>query len=143
MRLRNQGVVSDDVEAALWHQLERRAEVGIVSSKNLARIAADTKEVRAVLDRQLLDRGWKNPAAGKPRGILALIGILAVVGAVFCGVVAGAGGTWWPVIGTVAFGVLAIAAFVMSATYSPLTLEGQEAALAVEGVPGWPEGRGG
>ncbi len=128
VRLRDQGVVADDVESALWRQLEARGSIGIVSSKDLARIAADTSPLKDVLDRQLLERGWKDPAAGKPRGILGMIGIAAIAGAVFCAIVAGSGGTWLPVIGAIAFGAAAIAAFWMSAKFSPLSLDGQDAA---------------
>jgi hypothetical protein len=129
VRLRNDEAVTDEVEVAVWRQLEKRAHIGIVSSKDLSRIAADQKEIRKALERQISAAGWKDPHASGDKGWLGLIFVVALLLAIFTVVVAAAGDTWLPVIATVALAIVAIAALVMLGSYSNLSLAGQEAAL--------------
>jgi uncharacterized membrane protein YgcG len=129
VRLRNQDLVQNEVEATLWSQLERRATLGVVSSKDLAKISADFGDVRKLLDGQMLAAGWKDERAGKHKAGLGII-IAAGLGlGVLSFAVAIAAGSWLAAIGVVAMAALVVAAIVMIAGYSSLSRAGQEAAL--------------
>jgi hypothetical protein len=128
VRLLNRDFLTDDIEQAVWVALEKRAELGVVSSKNLARVAADTGDITREIKRQMLEAGWIDEAASGRKALLMTIFVIAFGLAVFSGVVAGVGGVWLPIIGVVALAGLAFAAIWMFSTYSGLSRSGQEAA---------------
>ena len=129
VRLVDRRLVSDDVEAALWGELERRADEGVVSSKNLNKVAADSKAVRQAVERQMRDQGWRDADAGGNKAGLMMIFVFAVVLLVFTAVVAAVGEQWLPVVAIAALAALAVTAMVMYSDYSGLSRQGQEAAI--------------
>lgn len=129
IRILQRGPVADEVEETVWRELEGRAEAGVVSSGELQKLAGDTKAVREVLERQMRAEGWLNLQAAGRKATLFIIGVLALVTAIFGGVVAGIGEKWLPVIGVAPLAALAIAAFIMGGTYSNLSRQGQQAAI--------------
>ncbi len=129
VRLLDHTLVRDEVEEAVWTALEKKAEIGVVSSKNLARAAGDTGDMNKAIKAQMSAMGWMDDEAGGRKALLIGIFIVTAGLAIFSGIVAGAGGTWWPAIGAVALGAVAIAAIVLYGNYSSLSRSGQEAAL--------------
>lgn len=129
VRLLDHTQVRDEVEEAVWAALEMKAEVGLVSSKKLARAGADTTPMVAAIKARMGAEGWLDPEAPARKAWLMVIFVVAFALAVFFGIVAGAGGTWWPVIGTAALVGAGIAAIVLYSNYSSLSRCGQEAAL--------------
>src|SRR5690606_8633609 len=98
VRLLDRTLVRDEIERPVWDRLERHAENGVVSSKNLAKVAQDSKPVREAIRRQLLAEGWLDPDAPGRRAILAGVSGIATILAIFCTIVAVAAGEWRPVI---------------------------------------------
>lgn len=129
VRLLNEALTSSDIDRALWRALADRSEDGIVASKNLQKIAGSTSLLAPLIKRSMIEAGWTNDAAAKPRAWLVLIGLLAAGLGIFGVVVAASGGGWGMLLGIVALFGVALAAFTMATIYSPLTREGQEAAL--------------
>jgi uncharacterized membrane protein YgcG len=129
VRLRNGDLVRDEIEAVVWSQLEKKARMGVVSSKDLARIAADSGDRDKALDNQMVIAGWKDERAGSRKLGLGLIAALALGLAVFAVVVAAVGEAWWATVGAAALAIVAVLGIVNLTRYSSLSLAGQEAAL--------------
>ena len=129
VRLLDRTLVRDEIERPVWDRLERHAENGVVSSKNLAKVAQDSKPVREAIRRQLLAEGWLDPDAPGRRAILAGVSGIATILAIFCTIVAVAAGEWLPVIAIVPLVAVAVTAIVCFSAYPTLTPRGQEAAL--------------
>lgn len=129
VRLVDRDLVRDDVEVAVWNVLAKRAEDGVVSSKNLQKVAADSKSVRKVLEEHMRIQGWRDPSAtGNKTGLMLIF--LAAAGFAFVNtIIAISGGQWLPVIGIVALVALAAIAIYQFSKYSSLSQEGQEAAI--------------
>lgn len=129
VRLMDRRPVNDDVEAALWAQLERRAEDGVVSSKDLAKLTVDGKPVREVVRAQMRAEGWLAEGVGAERAGLVVIAVVAAALAVFGVVVAAAAGAWLPLVAVAPLTVVALAALGFLFAFSGLSRRGQEAAL--------------
>lgn len=129
VRLIDPGPVRDDAEATLWTQMEKRARNGVVSSKELAKVAQDSGPVRKAIKQQMHEAGWLDTDAPARRAILVAISTVAAILAIFGVIVAVAAGEWWPVVGIVPLVALAVTAIVFFGTYPTLTPRGQEAAL--------------
>lgn len=130
LRLVDQRPVGDDVEVAVWAELENLADDGVVSSKNLAKLAGRTKAPFAAIRRHMRANGWLNGAANRAKGGLYAIGFVALGLAVFTGVVASNGDNWWLAgAGVAALAVVAVVAITLGSVYSGLTRAGQEAAI--------------
>jgi uncharacterized protein (TIGR04222 family) len=129
VRLVDPGPIRDDIEATLCSQLESRARNGVVSSKDLANVAADSKPVREATKRQMLAEGWVDPEAPGRRAVLLAIFLAAGLLAVFGVIVSIASSNGLPIIGVVALLALAVTVLVFYSRYPTLTPEGQEAAL--------------
>jgi uncharacterized membrane protein YgcG len=128
VRLLDHTLVRDEVEETVWAALEKRAKVGVISSKDLARAAADMGPTREALKEQMRSADWLDEEATGRKAMLIGIFVVTFGLAVFTGIVAGSGGTWWPVIGTVALVAVGPAALVLYSKYSSLSRTGQEAA---------------
>lgn len=122
--------VKDEVEAALWVELEKLADGGVVSSKNLTKLAGKTRTVFGVIRDQMRANGWLNEAAGRARFGLYTIATGAFVLIFLVGLVASNGDNWWLAgTGIAALTVVAVVSFLFVMTYSALSREGQEAAI--------------
>lgn len=129
VRLRRGGEVRDEVEAAVWRELENLASGDVVPSKQLQELSGKTKGPFAAIRAQLDANGWDNPAAGRDRGALYGIGAVAFLLAIGALIVGGNGGHWLGAgIATALLAMVAVAAFVMGASYPTLSVAGQEAA---------------
>jgi uncharacterized membrane protein YgcG len=128
LRLVDRGPVRDEVEATLWVMLKSRAQNGVVSSKDLTKVAGSSA-VRMVVESQMRAAGWLDAGAVRAKAGLMMICLVAVFLALFSLVVAGAGGQWLPVVGFVASAALAAIAWGLYSRYSGLTRSGQEAAI--------------
>lgn len=109
--------------------MEKRAEHNVVSSKNLSKAAADSKEVRAAVGRRMQAEGWRNDDAKAKRIYLISIFIAAVAFAVFGAIVGIAAETGFTFVGVAALAALAVTALVFFGLYPTLSVRGQEAAL--------------
>lgn len=129
LRLVDRGRVRNEVEAAVWELMDKRAENGVVPGEHLMKVAGDSKAVRTVVASQMRAAGWLDAGAVRRRAGLMVIGLLAVLIALFSLVVAIAGGMWLPVVSLVASAAVAAIALSLFAAYSPLSRTGQEAAI--------------
>lgn len=129
VRLLDRGLVRDDIEAALWNELDQRAEQGMISGKNLAKSATDSTAVRAAVTDRLRNEAWLDERAGGRKAGVMTIALVAFVLATFSVVVAAVGENWLPAPGIIALAILAVAAVVMFDRYSRLSRTGQEAAI--------------
>ncbi|MEJ7837748.1 MAG: TPM domain-containing protein [Thermomicrobiales bacterium] len=129
VRLLDESLATSEFDRALWSGLVSRADGDLVPSKELQKVSTDTKLLAPLVDTGLRSNGWTDGSSTKPRAWLVVIGLLAIGFGIFGIVVAAMGGGWMMLIGTIALFGVGIAALVMSATYSPLTREGQVAAL--------------
>lgn len=129
VRLLDELLASSKIDRTLWSALVSKAEGNLVSSNELQKVAGDTNMLGPLVDAELRSAGWADGSSTGPRAWLVVIGLLAIGLSIFGIVVAASGGGWPILIGIVALSFVGIAALVMSAGYSPLTREGQEAAL--------------
>jgi uncharacterized membrane protein YgcG len=129
VRLLDHTLVRDEVEETVWAALEKKAEIGVISSKNLARAATDLGPTREAIKEQMRAAGWLDGDAAGRKALLAVIFVVAIGLAVFTSIVAAVGGIWLPAIGTVALVALGIGAVVLHSKYSSLSRIGQEAAM--------------
>lgn len=127
-RLIDPGPLRDDIEMTLWSQMEQRAENGVVSSKELAKVAQDSSAVRKAIDERMREEGWLNPDAQARRVLLIVIAIVAALLAGGSVIVAVAAEDWLPVIGIVPLVALSILGVVFASLYPTLTPAGQERA---------------
>ncbi len=139
IRLLDHGLVRDDVEETLWRELEKRAEDGNVSSKNLQKTASDSSAVRKAVERRLIEGGWLDPAADHKRAPFLAIFVLATLLAIGSFVVAIVGGTWLPVVGLAALAGVAVAALVF---LQPVPNPHTGRAGRVDALEGLPQGTG-
>jgi uncharacterized membrane protein YgcG len=128
IRLVDQNQVQGDVQQLVWDQLSSKAESGVVSTKNLAKIAQNNQPLKQLLQNKMNEAGWTDPAATRNKSVLVIIVIIAVALAIFGFAVGMASGNWMPAIAVVALLVAALGAAAMSFTYSSLSRRGQEAA---------------
>jgi uncharacterized membrane protein YgcG len=129
VRLLDRERINDEIEAALWNDLESRADDGVVSSKELGRLAQKGSEIRNLLRDGMRGAGWLDDGYNRRLGTLAIVAIAAVALLIFTIVVAVQGATWWPVVGAGALACLIVAAGVVVARDSSLTLAAQDVAL--------------
>ena len=132
VRLVDRDAVSNDIEAVLWSELEKQAKGGVVPSKGLTKVARDSKAVREEVKSKMRDEGWIDPGATGNKTGLVVIGIVAMVLAIFSLVVTAIGEQWVPVVGVVALAAVAVVALILHGTYSGLSRTGQEAAIPWE-----------
>lgn len=130
VRLVDRGRLRDDVERAVWDQLVERADGDVVGSGALATLTGQPGPAREALRSLLRERGWLDDGA---RGVQIGLTVIAVGSALagFAGLIlTGVGGG--PLLAWLAVGALlavAVVAFVLLASYSSLTREGQETAI--------------
>lgn len=129
LRLLDQGVARDEIEQEVWTALEEYAEDGVVSSKDLGRVARQTRAVNGAIDSRMRAEGWTDETSGHHRAWLLLIGIVAIGLAIFGLVVAAVGHQWLPAVAIVALAVAGVVLLVMFGSYSPLSQRGQDAAM--------------
>ena len=129
VRLLDRKVLSDDVETALWAELEDRAESGVVSSKELGKLTQKPKPVRDVIAGQMQDRGWLDPTANTKRAPLLVVAIIAIALGILSAAIAGAGGHVAVVFAIVALFVVGIGSIAMFGAFSRMSQIGIEAAL--------------
>ncbi|WP_300014304.1 TPM domain-containing protein [Pseudonocardia sp.] len=130
VRLRDEGLLRDDVDRAVWRGLADRADGEVVDSTALGKVVRDPSAVRTALRNRLVAQGWLDEAARVPRAWLAVIAVLGWVLLVAGFVVGAIGEAPWPA--WVALGGLAVAALaatVLATTYPSLTIAGQNAAV--------------
>lgn len=133
-RLRDEELLGDDVDRAVWSALADRAEDHgngrVVDSAALAKVVGDPSAVRAALRARLVAEGWLDEGARRPRAWIGVIAALAWL-LLLAGFVIGAiGEAPWPV--WAALGGLAVAALVatvLAVSYPTLSVAGQNAAL--------------
>ncbi|GAA3232523.1 hypothetical protein GCM10017691_27170 [Pseudonocardia petroleophila] len=130
VRLRDEGLLRDDVERAVWAGLADRADGDLVDGAALAEVVGEPSAVRAAVRARLVAEGWLDEAARVPRAWIAAIAGLAWV-LLLAGFLVGAiGEAPWPA--WVALGGLAVAALVatvLAVAYPGLSVRGQDAAL--------------
>lgn len=130
IRLRDEGLLRDDVDRAVWRGLAERAEGDVVDGAALGKVVRDPSAVRTALRSRLVAEGWLDEAGRVPRASIAVIAVLGWV-LLVAGFVVGAIGEapWqaWVALGVLA--VAAVAATVLAATYPGLSVAGQNAAL--------------
>lgn len=129
VRLVDESQATSDFDRKLWSELTREAEGDLVPSKSLQKMAGKTNLLEPLIKTRLSEFGWIDTNASKNRNWLVVIGLVAIGVAVFGIVVAAMGGGWMMLLGVAALFVVGIAALTMSAKYSTLTKQGQEAAL--------------
>lgn len=129
VRLVDRGPVRDDIEAVLWTEMEKRAENGIVSSKNLSKVARDSTAVREAVASRMRAEGWIEEETKTRRNGLVFISIAALVLAVAAFVIGAVAENWFSVVGVAALVALTVTALVLYSLYPALTPRGQEAAL--------------
>lgn len=130
IRLLDRGVVRDDVERAVWENLEEHAEGDVVSGTGLQQVTHDGGAVSAAVREQLVEAGWYDPGSVRPRvwlGILAAVGGLALIAALVLGAAADADWPLW--VGVVGLGVAAVVAVLLAVLYPPFSEAGQKAAV--------------
>lgn len=130
IRLRDEGLLRDDVDRAVWRGLADRADGGVVDGAALAKVVGDPSAVRTALRGRLVAEGWLDGAARVPQAWIAVLALLAWILLVAGFVVGAVGGAPWPA--WVALGGLAVAALVttvLATAYPSLTVAGQNAAL--------------
>lgn len=130
VRLRDESLLRDDVDRAVWTGLADRADGDVVDGKALTKVVGEPSAVRTALRARLAAEGWLDEAAGVPRAWIAGIAVLAWI-LLLAGFIVGAiGEAPWPV--WVALGGLAVAALVatvLAVVYPSLSVRGQDAAL--------------
>jgi len=129
IRLIDREPVRDEIEAAVWNAVAKRAENGVVPGKHLTKVAADRKDVRMAVERQMRAAGWLDSSAVRTKAGLMVIGLVAVLLALFSLVVAVAGGLWMPVVSLVASAAVAVIALVLYGAYSAFSRTGQDVAI--------------
>ena len=129
VRLLDRELIRGDIEETLWRELEQCAEGGMVTSKDLQKTARDSSAVREAVERQLLDREWLDPDAGRKKVPFIAVFALAFLLAIASFVIAVTGDTWLPAVGIGALSGVALVALVMFSVYPTLTPAGQAAAL--------------
>ena len=128
VRLLDDRLLEAPEERIVWDALQKRAELGVVSSKNLPRAAGDDSLLKQQVVATMRERDWLDPRAGRPRNGLVAIGILALVAALLTFVVTLAAGDWPGYIGAGLLVVVGILAFGLYGNYSALSRPGQLAA---------------
>lgn len=130
VRLVDNRLVANTVDAALWVELDELARDGVVSSQNLAKLSDTSRTIYAAIREYLAVHRWLNPTASRSRAGLFSIAAVASGLAILTGVVASNGDNWWLAgAGIAVLTLVALAAIVLGSTYSGLTREGQEAAI--------------
>lgn len=130
IRLRDEGLLRDDVDRAVWQGLADRADGGVVAGAAVTKVVGDPSAVRTALRGRLVAEGWLDETARVPRAWIAVIAVLGWV-LLLAGFIIGAIGEapWpaWVALGGLA--VTALAATVLAVAYPSLTVTGQNAAL--------------
>ena len=130
VRLRDDALLHTPEEGIVWAALVKRADVGVVSSKNLPRAATDANSnLSKHLTSTMRDRGWLDATGSGARSGIMIIAIVAVIAAVGLFIVSAVGEAWQ---GIVAAGVLLVAGiggFILFGNFSSLSRAGQVAAL--------------
>ncbi|MCC7369027.1 MAG: DUF2207 domain-containing protein [Chloroflexi bacterium] len=129
VRLLDPSRVRNEIEGAVWSDLQQRARDSVVSSKELQKVSQSSAGVRDVIERQLRAEGWLQPGAGCARAGLLIVGCVAGGLALVTMLAAGSVEGWLALVGSVALIALAVVAFVMYAMFPRLSQAGQEAAL--------------
>jgi uncharacterized membrane protein YgcG len=129
VRLLDERLLSAAEERIVWDALQRRAELGVVSSKNLPRAASDDSSLKQRVSATMRERDWLDSHAGKPRTGLFVIGLLALAAALGTFIVTTAAGGGQGFIGVGLLVVAGILAFGLYGNYSGLSRTGQMAAL--------------
>ena len=131
LRIRlNPGAAPDDaIDRAVWVQLGKREEQGIVSSKNLQKIAGESGPTRKAISEVLSSQGWVSDSLSGSRNGIVWVSIVAGVLAFASLIITGIGGNWISVISAVALALVCIGGMVAYFSFSPLTRSGQVAAV--------------
>lgn len=118
---------ADDVERAVWRQLEEQAEGGVVDAEGLATVVADTGPPRDVVKAGLAERGWWNPQANRTVALLSVIGVLALLLTV-AGIAVAVAGAPLMLLTAVPAGALTLLAVTCALVHPRLSSSGLDAA---------------
>lgn len=130
LRLLDERLVTTPEEGIVWAALAKRSEMGLVSSKNLQRVATDvSSNLGKQLTTTMRDQGWLDTAGSGARNGILGIAILAIVVAIGVAIVSAAGGAWQGFVGAALLAAVGIHGFVLYGNFSGLSRTGQEAAL--------------
>jgi len=134
IRLLDESQVRHGFEEGVWRSFAQRADAdGIVADKQIGESRKDWGNIREVLNREMRQRGWFDPNAGKQRAPLyiAAVGLflLAVVALIFAAIAE----SFWALPAVVVLAAAGIAAFVAAVMVPNTTPEGDDVAAPWRG----------
>lgn len=134
IRLLDESLVRPGFEQGVWRAFAQRADAsGIVAGKQLGESRKDWGNIREVLKRELLSRGWFDPEAGRQRTpfYIAAVGLLllAVVALIFAAIAE----SFWALPAVVMLAGAAVMAFSAAVMIPNTTPAGDEAAAPWRG----------
>jgi hypothetical protein len=121
----------DGYEREIWKSLVSLAgsDHGTINSDQLAYLRQDWGTARSELQRELIERGWFDPAAAtsrrRPFHLLGKVGMVAALISLFLIIASNEG---WAAIGMTLFLGAGVAAFIRGAMVPDITLDGEKAA---------------
>lgn len=127
VRLLDRGLVRGEVEQAVWGSLEEHAEGDVVDGAGLGKISHGSRDVKEVLEGQLRDRGWLAEGAGRRRGLLLVISLVAFLVTV-AAVLVSSGGAPLMLVAAIPAGLLFLLGLFASVGHSRLSVAGRDAA---------------
>ena len=131
VRLLGDGGGLEGYEREVWNKLESYAdgEQRTISSDELARLRQGWGEAKTQLRRDLIERGWYDPAAaGARRRPLYIAGAFGMVGVAVAVIIILLSQEGWAIIGLVAFLAAGLAALIWGYAVPDTTVEGEIAA---------------
>jgi uncharacterized protein (TIGR04222 family) len=134
IHLLDESLVRPGFEEGVWRSFAQRAdESGIVADKQIGESRKDWGNIREVIKRDLLARGWFDPNAGSRRaplyiGAVGLV-LLAIVALIFAAIAE----SFWALPAVVVLAVAAIVAFTAAVMIPNTTPEGDEIAAPWRG----------
>jgi uncharacterized membrane protein YgcG len=99
IRLLDESLVRPGYEALVWESLTREANDGIVASKRVGHVSRHWGQAREALNRELEQRGWFDPGAGRTRRPFYLVGSGLIVLAILAFVLALYAEQPWAIVG--------------------------------------------
>ncbi len=128
VRLLDRSLVRSDVDAAVWDQMAALADDAVVSSKALAKVAANSGPVDEVVRAELVRQGWWDEAAPGARNALAVVGAVAGILLAVGAVIGASGAEPLVLVGLLPMLALAVTAFVLVGAFPRLSGSGLAAA---------------
>ncbi len=134
IHLLDESLVRSGYEQGVWQAFAQQADAeGIVADKQIGTSRKEWGKIRETIQREMLSRGWFDPASGKQRTpfIIAAIGLFALAMVAF--IFAAIAESLWAIVAIVALAVAAIIALWASISVPNTTPVGDEVAAPWRG----------